>query len=255
MKLIKIPSSLGSIKKNAGTEKAPDLIIDGLKDFYCAENGKIPEFSVEEVKVSKNLSDVHEQIKKHFEKIKEPFMAIGGDHSTTYGIATALKPAMLIFDAHPDLMQKFDPPTHENYLRCLIENNIVPKENIVLVGLRNWDKEEYDYLIENKITFFSMATIARDGIIDACDDVMSAVKNCSRLFISLDMDVLDPVFAPGTGYQEPGGLTSRELLYFIERLKNLKNIIGWDLVEVNPDKDTNNLTVKTASKILFEIIS
>ncbi|MBI5066361.1 arginase family protein [Candidatus Woesearchaeota archaeon] len=255
MKLIKIPSSLGSLKKNTGTEKAPDLIVDGLKEFYCAENGRIPTYAIHEVKVSKNLSETHEAVQKFFETVDSYFVAIGGDHSTTYGIASALKPALLVFDAHPDLMQKFDPPTHENYLRCLIENSFVDKSKIVLVGLRNWDKEEYDYLIKNKINFFSMKSIAEDEIIDACNDVMSAVKDFKRLMISLDIDVLDPAFAPGTGYQEPGGLTSRELFYFIHRLKNLKNIIGWDLVEVNPDKDINNLTVKTASKLIFEIIS
>ncbi len=255
MKLIKIPSSLGGMNNSAGSEKAPDLIVDGLKEFYCAENGRIPTYSIHEVKVSKNLSEVHEQVKAFFEDVDSFFVSIGGDHSVTYGIASALKPALLIFDAHPDLMQKFDPPTHENYLRCLIENGDVPKDRIVLVGLRNWDKEEYDYLIKNKINFFSIKTIAQDGVIEACNDVMGAVKDFKRLMISLDIDVLDPVFAPGTGYQEPGGLTSRELLYFIHRLKNLKNIIGWDLVEVNPPKDVNNLTVKTASKIVFEIMS
>lgn len=255
MKLIKIASSIGGLNKSKSSEKAPDLIVEGLKEFYCSENGNIPQFSIEEVKLNNNLSEVHQQIKKHFENINEYFVIVGGDHSITYGVIKALKPAMLIFDAHPDLMQKFNPPTHENYLRCLIENNHLSKENIVLVGLRNWDKEEYNYLIKNNIKFYSMKTISQDGIEAACNDIMSNVKNFSKLFISIDIDVLDPAFAPGTGYQEPGGLTSRELLYFIHRLKNLNNIIGWDLVEVNPAKDKNSLTVKTASKIVFEIMS
>ena len=78
-------------------------------------------------------------------------------------------------------------------------------------------------------------------------------KNFDNLYISIDIDVIDPAFAPGTGYIEPAGLTSREFLYFLHRLKNLKNIRGYDIVEINPKKDINNLTTKLGAKILVEL--
>ena len=82
---------------------------------------------------------------------------------------------------------------------------------------------------------------------------MSVAKNFEAMYISIDIDSVDPAFAPGTGYIEPAGLTSRELLYFLSRLLLLKNFRMADLVEVNPDKDFKNLTVKLAAKIIAEI--
>jgi agmatinase len=70
----------------------------------------------------------------------------------------------------------------------------------------------------------------------------------------LDIDVVDPAFAIATGYKEPGGLTSREFIYIIQRLNKIKNLKAIDLVEINPEKDVNGLTVKLGAKILSELI-
>jgi len=86
---------------------------------------------------------------------------------------------------------------------------------------------------------------------DSCDGIMEFSKN-KELYVSIDVRVIDPAFAPGTGYPEPGGLSTRELLFFIHKLK-LLNISSWDIVEVNPDKDINNITSKTAAKLVKEI--
>ena len=83
---------------------------------------------------------------------------------------------------------------------------------------------------------------------------MEQARNFSDLYISIDIDILDPAFAPGTGYIEPAGLSTRELIYLIQRIKLLKNIKKYDLVEVNPDKDINNMTSKVAAKIIKELI-
>ena len=73
------------------------------------------------------------------------------------------------------------------------------------------------------------------------------------MYFSIDIDVLDPAFAPGTGYIEPGGLSTRELIYLIQRIKLLKNIRKYDLVEVNPDRDISLTTCKAAAKIVKEL--
>ena len=82
---------------------------------------------------------------------------------------------------------------------------------------------------------------------------MSVAKDFESLYISIDVDVLDPAFAPGTGYIEPGGLTTRELLFFLHRLKKLKNLKAYDLVEINPKKDVNDMTSKVGAKLLVEL--
>jgi len=83
---------------------------------------------------------------------------------------------------------------------------------------------------------------------------MERARNSSGFYISIDIDSVDPAFAPGTGYIEPGGLSSRELIYFIKRLSLLNNFRGGDIVEINPDLDNRNMTVKLGAKILSEMI-
>ena len=92
-----------------------------------------------------------------------------------------------------------------------------------------------------------------ESIQDVSDAVMVVAKNFKSLYLSIDIDVLDPAFAPGTGYIEPGGFTSRELIYFIHILKRINNLKAADIVEVNPDKDINDITTKMAAKLAVEL--
>ena len=77
-----------------------------------------------------------------------------------------------------------------------------------------------------------------------------------ELYVSLDIDVVDPAFAPATGYKEPGGLTSREIIYLMQRINKIKNLRAVDIVEINQEKDKNfdNMTLKLGAKILAELI-
>ena len=98
-----------------------------------------------------------------------------------------------------------------------------------------------------------MKQLLENGIEDTCDTVMENFRQFDELYISIDIDVLDPSVAPGTYYTEPNGLLLSQLLYFLRRLRLLKNIKKIDLVEVNPDIE-KDLTVKTAVKIITELI-
>jgi len=82
---------------------------------------------------------------------------------------------------------------------------------------------------------------------------METARGWGAFYLSIDIDVIDPAFAPGTGFREPGGLTSREMIYFIQRLKRLKNLKMTDITEVNPSKDSADLTVKLAAKLVKEL--
>jgi len=150
-------------------------------------------------------------------------------------------------------MNNFSPPTHEDYLSVLIEENHLIKENVIVLGVRNTHGNELKFSKKNNLKIFDMKEITVEGINDVADAIMSVARQFDALYVSIDIDVLDPAFAPGTGYTEPGGMTSRELIYFIQRLKNLKNIQMWDIVEVNPLKDVNNLTVETTAKLVVEM--
>jgi len=162
-------------------------------------------------------------------------------------------PGIVVFDAHPDLMPTTDPVNHENYLRALIDHDVIPAKNIILVGIRNSDPDEIKFLKENKIKFFPMSEIAQEGKEAVCNAVMAAAKNFDALYLSFDLDAVDAAFAPGVTYPEVAGMTSRELLYFLHRLKRLKNLKAADVVELNPDKDVNDITALLAAKIIVEL--
>ena len=128
MQIFKIPLNAGALSKKKGLEKAPDKIVGFLKDFYLTEKGMLPLFDVKEIKVdNNNLEQSHAIIQKEIEKINNYSILIGGDHSLTYPAFKAFAKnnpgsGMIIFDAHPDLQEKYEPPTHEDYLRVLIED-------------------------------------------------------------------------------------------------------------------------------------
>ena len=262
MKLIKVPFSAGGLGKTKGCELAPNKIIEKLKEFYLSESGVFPNFDIEEIKVIQdNIEESFMIISENSERILKEAdkpIFIGGDHSITYPLVEGFSkvydnPGLIVFDAHPDCESDFLPATHEDIIRGLVKNDIIKKENVILVGLRNWHKEEQDFVKENKMKYFDMKEISMEGIKEVSDSVMSVAKNFGSLYVSIDIDVLDPAFAPGTGYPEPGGLTSRELLFFIHRLKNLQNLKAMDIVEVNPSKDINEQTSKLGAKLVVEL--
>ncbi len=259
MRIIQIPLNTGAMKKKKGIEKAPKEIVKHLEEFYLKENGLLPLFDIESYKIdNSNIEDSNNIITKEISMLDVPSILIGGDHSLTYaafrGFSKRYKnPGLMVFDAHLDCENDFSPPTHEDYLRALITEGHLKKQNVILAGIRNMHSNELEFAKKNKLKIYDMKELSFDGLRETADAIMSVARTFDALYVSVDIDVLDPAFAPGTGYIEPGGMTTRQLLYFIQRLKNLKNIQIWDLVEVNPDKDINNITVKTATKLIVEM--
>jgi len=132
-------------------------------------------------------------------------------------------------------------------------SNIPLGTKVILIGSRNLSLEEIKFLKENKVTLIKMDLIEED-IQEVCDLVMERARNSGGFYLSVDIKSVDPGFAPGTMEIEPGGLGSRELIYFVKRLSLLDNFKGGDIVEINPEKDINNMTVKLGAKLLGEMI-
>jgi agmatinase len=185
---------------------------------------------------------------------------LGGDHSISYSIGKAFmdnckkqkkKPCLIIFDAHADCMEPMKEPTHEEWLRALIESGF-PSENVLLVGARNIEKSEIKFIKEKKIKTISMSSLTED-LPEMCDTIME-FSNGKELYVSIDVDIIDPTFAPATGYPETGGLTSRQFLYLIQRIKKIKTLSAVDIVEINEKKDKDKITIKLGAKILAELI-
>jgi formiminoglutamase len=260
--VIKIPSSQGGLGKADGSELAPDKIQEQLKDLFAAEDGTEKEFEFDNVNIID--SNIEETNKNIYEKAKQVLskkpIFIGGDHSITYSLVRAFSEefkgqnnGIIIFDAHPDAENDFMPPTQEDLLPAMVKQDMIKPQNIILVGTRNWDKKEIEFLEQNKIKYFNMDEISEKGIKQISEELNKIVKTFDNLYISIDIDVLDPAFAPGTGYIEPAGLTTRESLYILQSIKQLNNIKSIDIMEINPKKDVNNMTSKVGAKLLVEL--
>ncbi len=241
MKIVKVLSSLGGMGNSNNSEKAPELIINELRQFNL-------NFEVKSVKVDGDLDGLY----KDLERVDGDIF-IGGDHGITYGLCNNFD-GLLIFDAHPDCEVYTKTATHEDFLRKLIEEGRIKKENIILVGVRNVSKNEKEFLEKNRIKVFYMKDIFDSDVKEICDIIMEVCNKFNNLYLSIDIDVVDPAFAPGVGYLESGGLTSNEILYFVRRLKLLKNLKRIDLVEVIPQKDKNDITINLAVRILKEFL-
>jgi formiminoglutamase len=253
MKIVKIPFSMGAMGKNDGCEKAPDKIIENLKEIELNENNHKVNFEVSEPELNlDNLDKLQEQLSE-----LEGDFFIGGDHSITYGLFNGMKgedKGLIIFDAHLDMDVSAGSLTHEDFVRSLIENNKIKPENLIIIGVRKYWKSEIEFLKENNVKVYWMKNLFENNLGDVCDEIMEQVSKFDSLYISVDIDSLDPTFAPGSGYLVPGGLNSRSLLYFIKRFKKLKNLKRVDLVEINPDKDVNDMTSLVGAKIVSEFI-
>ncbi len=263
MKLIKIPFNGASMNKRDGQELAPDAICSHFDEMYCNEVGvktdpSIASIDIDNNNVEESFQLIEKELTEIFGKATEKICLIGGDHSISYPAFRAFakgktSPGLIVFDAHPDCMHDFKPPTHEDWLRVLIEEQSIKPEHIILVGIRSCDKQEIDFLKTHNIRYFTMKQIAQEGIQQICDIIMENARLWSDLYLSVDIDAVDPGMAPGTGYCEPGGLASRELLYCIQRLRLLKNLSAVDIVEINPKRDINAMTSKLGAKLIREL--
>ncbi len=268
MFIVKIPG-INGLGKTKGCENAGNAILESLKEIYSSEEGKIIDtalLDLEEIHLdNSNLELSNKLIYKNSLKIfdsKPQTIFLGGDHSISYSTTKAFlehcksekkKPCLIVFDAHPDCMEPMKEPTHEEWLRKIVEEGF-PKESILIVGARNSHKNEIKFIKENKIKTISISNLTED-LQDMCDTIME-FSNGKELYVSIDIDIIDPAFALSTGYPEAGGLTSRQFLYLIQRIKKIKNLRAVDIVEINEkmDKEKDNLTVKLGAKILAELI-
>ena len=265
MNLIKIPFSGAGLGHGNGANAAPDAIIEQFKELFTNEQGLNPNFEIDSISVDEsNIGDSHKSIETYCETIKDKSIFLGGDHSITHPVVKGFKKSLvdrgldpellfIVFDAHPDLMDDFRPPTQEDYLRVLIEDGTLKSKNVVLIGTRNWDKQELDYLEEKKINYYSMNEILKKGMVAVIDEILSSSDYAKNIYLSIDIDAVDPVEAIGTGYLEHGGLSSRELIYCVQEIAKSKRLLAADIVEVNPSKDIKNMTSKLAAKLVFEL--
>ena len=142
-----------------------------------------------------------------------------------------------------ELFKKSDSP--EDFEKML------NKETNFVNNLDLNEDEEIDYIKEKQIRCYTAKELFERGIQEIMNEIISHIEK--PVYLSLDIDVVDPVEAIGTGYLEHGGLSSRELIYALQQLKNTNKLAMIDLVEVNPENDIQDMTSKLAAKCIIEL--
>lgn len=189
---------------------------------------------------------------------------IGGDHSVTIPLHKAFGQAMreagktkigiIHFDAHADICDTYDNHkwSHACTERRALDDVILP-EDLSYVGLRSWELEELDFFAANpEIITIKAYDIYKDGLLEAFRKLEQRYKSYDAVYFTMDIDVLDPAYAPGTGTPEAGGLSSRELIELTKLIVASLPVVAMDIVEVSPTLDVSDMTSWAALKVIYE---
>ena len=187
-------------------------------------------------------------------------VVIGGEHLILYGIIEGLmksgkKPCLVVFDAHFDLREEYLglKMSHATVMRRIMER--FNPSIVYYVGVRAWEKAEIDYAkMKKEIHYETSIGLKRIGPLNLLASIRKRLGSCEHIYVSIDMDVIDPAYAPGVANPEAFGLTPHELLLVLYGLATDERLVGVDLVEVTPPYDPSGVTSILASKILVETL-
>ena len=218
------------------------------------ENKKICDIGDLELSIGNTdvvLDEIYEGTKYIVNDDKIPFM-IGGEHLVTLPAFKAVYEKhsdvyVLHFDAHTDLREEYN--NNKNSHATVIKRiwDLVGDNRIYQFGIRSGTKEEFDFALKEKHTYMEVSTI------DTFEEVVKSLEN-KNIYLTIDLDVLDPSIFPGTGTPEPGGVTYKEFESIFKILKNSNiKLVGCDIVELSPDYDDTKVSTITACKILREL--
>lgn len=259
--IVGIPDESKSHSLRKGTSEAPHKIreISNLRDTYKRENGNalgLPFKGInKKVHDYGNIlrSEVNDVIDKISKRSKIP-ISIGGDHSISVDIIKSIAKthgslSLVYFDAHPDIVSS----VHNYYGSVFFD--VLPFIDIkssIQVGIRTPEQEEINNIKKFDLTVITPLDIIRNGVVKTEEAILGKINQ--NVYISLDMDVIDPAFAPGVSVPVPFGLGNNEILYLLKSLAK-HGILGIDIMEVCPGYDTKDRTSHLASRMIAEVIS
>ena len=237
-----------------GPAKAPDVILQTLRSGSLnktCENGGLLEwqsniYALEAVTIDSPEQFISKIENAAFEALEQgdKILTLGGDHSITYPIMRAIHRHfgavnIVHFDAHPDLYEEFKGNRYSN--ACPFSRIMEQKlaKSLHQFGIRTINTHQAQQAVKFGVEVNTMLNWP-----------VQPPKLDGPVYISIDIDALDPGFAPGVSHREPGGLTTREIINFIHGLD--ANVVGVDIVEFNPDKDIDDMTAYVAAKLAKE---
>ena len=260
--IIGIPDESQSHSLRKGTSEAPDRIrhISNIRDSYTRNGIKTLGLPISGLGNSKvfdygniKRDQIDEVLKKTISKSKIP-LVLGGDHSITTSVIKSISnskgPLSLVyFDAHPDFIS-----STRNYYGSIISDVLtyIDTKTSLQIGIRTPEQEEIDNIKKNNIQVISPFDIVEKGVKQISDSILEILGK--NVYVSFDMDCVDPAFAPGVSVPVPMGLKNVEVAYLLKKIVK-QGILGMDLMEVCPEYDIKDRTSHLASRMIGETIS
>jgi agmatinase len=246
-----------------GSRPSLALRVDALRDLRVLDAGDVEMFAGD---IEASLAALETAVYAVARAGALP-VVLGGDHSIALPDATGLarhlgagRVSLVHFDAHADTgdVEFGSLYGHGQPMRRLIESGAVRGDRFLQIGLRGYwpGPETLSWMAAQRMRSYEMTEIVARGLDDCLTEAFAtAVDDCDGVFLSVDVDVVDPGMAPGTGTPEPGGLTSRQLLDAVRRCCYELPVVGLDVVEVSPPYDHADVTAYLANRVVLEALS
>lgn len=267
--VVGIPYDLGTSNRPgtrfgpAAIRQASRMLVDGMHPFHWVDPkdlniGDLGDFQIVQGHITDTLAAITEQARDY-----EHLITLGGDHSISLALLRQLQeqykgPVGLVhFDAHLDTWpDNFGgvPYGHGNPFFHAVEEVLIDPKRMVQIGIRSpVDKEVWDWTINKGSTVLTASNV-QSWSLDAIIDIIRQKIGTGRVYLTIDIDVLDPAFAPGTGTPEVGGLQTWQVQEILRGLTDL-NWVGMDVVEVSPPYDVAEVTALAAATFVWEYLS
>ncbi len=257
----------GAVSYRRGAAQAPDRL-RSISGHIAPTSEDGISFAGLKVLDLGNLEQKNHTQALYFEMVEEKALAmfkngfatfIGGDHSVSIPLINAAaalwgsKLGIIHLDAHLDLCQELDGNllSHGCTHRRTTEKNNLSLEQVWFIGIRSFEEQELLYLESKKVNIITAVEIENTGLRGAAEKAMAHLQQFDAIYLTLDIDFLDPAYAPGTGTPKPGGFSSRELLTLLRMFSKLP-LIGMDVVEVSPPLDHSDITSFAAQRAITE---
>ncbi|MDQ3961684.1 MAG: arginase family protein [Thermoproteota archaeon] len=265
--VIGVPDESNSHAKRKGTSRAPDVlrIASNESEFFerggklistCPMRGTFDRKWIFDAGNIPNKQKLRDMVTDITSRGKLPIM-IGGDHSLTTETIQAVsnvigkKLSLLYFDAHPDFVS-----STRNYYGSVLTDSTqsLNFRKSMLVGTRAAEPEELENARKVGLRIVNPLEIVEIGAKRVAQMIRTRTSG-SKVYISVDLDCLDPAFAPGVSVPSPGGLSSIDLIYLLNKAIGAGNVLAIDIVELTPDYDINGATAMLAARIVSECIA
>lgn len=265
--ILGVPDESRSHAKRKGARMGPDSLrlASNYYEFFEREGNRIPICPMSGTLENKKILDFGNVPRDDLYKLvfnivstKKIPITIGGDHSITTIILQAIydtfegeKISLLYFDAHPDFVS-----STQNYYGSVITDSsgYINFTKSILIGTRAAEMEELKNASKQKLEIITPIDIIEVGI-NATVKKIIAKCGSNKVYMSIDLDCMDPGVAPGVSVPAPGGLFPLDLIYMIKKISENLQILGMDIVELSPDYDLNQNTANHAARILMETIA